>query len=184
MAFLRLSRPGAGAEGRLQAEPCGHAMDACGLGNMGAVASSPEPVAKACGSGSVKASRLGGGGRARPALKAPDGVRPNIPDLVVANTMPILYTSWPGPSMASQVNLVWQPRHVKAARARRTPNYGDGDQSRPILTNLDMELDNWPGRTYYDGTMNANVTIQTGSFFSARLGRGGLVFALLVVAVL
>jgi hypothetical protein len=31
--------------------------------------------------------------------------------------------------------------------------------------------------------MNANI-IQTGSSFSARLGRGGLVFALLVVAVL
>jgi len=68
------------------------AMDACGLGNMGAVASSPEPVARACGSGSVKASRLGGGESLR-------SVRANIPDLVAALTMAILYACRPGKSM-------------------------------------------------------------------------------------
>jgi len=52
-------------------------------------------------------------------------------------------------------------------------------------TYLNPALDNLPPWPYYEGTMNASILqIQTGSFFSARLGRGGLVFALLVVAVL
>jgi hypothetical protein len=53
-------------------------------------------------------------------------------------------------------------------------------QSSAILIPTLDNLSPWP---YYDGVMNANM-IQTGSSFSARLGRGGLVFALLVVAVL
>jgi hypothetical protein len=72
---------------------------------------------------------LGGGGSPKP-------VRADIPDLVAANIMAILYTSQPGPSMACQVNLVRQPRRVKAARARRTPNYGDGAELGKMVRNL------------------------------------------------
>jgi hypothetical protein len=58
-----------------------------------------------------------------------------------------------------------------------------GRQHIAIPTYRNLALDNSPSRPYYDGVMNANI-IQTGSSFSAWLGRGGLVFALLVVAVL
>jgi hypothetical protein len=53
----------------LQAKPCRHGRHPCGLGNM-------------------KAPWMGTDEGPRP-------VRPDIPDLVEANTMPILYTSRP-----------------------------------------------------------------------------------------
>ena len=99
-----------------------HARHLCGLGNMGAVASSPpaplgEPVAGAYGSGSVKASRLGGGGGSRP-------VRADIPDLVTASIMVILYASRPGrtSSCSSPTTTAMRTPAAMATRssARRT----------------------------------------------------------------
>jgi len=158
MALPRLSRPGAGAEGRLQVEPCRHACHACGLGN-------------------VKASWLGGGGS--PPVRGPKGrpVRADIPELVATLTMLVLYASRPGSSRACKAKAeggrqkaegerrkakggrqkaevgslsrctsgdsiraaipssrrrgnVVAPRRVKAARARRTPNDGNNIERR------------------------------------------------------
>ena len=79
MVFHRLSRLAGEAKGRLQAEPCRHACHACGPGNM-------------------NATWLGVDG-SRP-IRGPKGrpVRPSIPDLVAAMTMPIRYACWLGKS--------------------------------------------------------------------------------------
>jgi len=61
---------------------------------------------------------LGGGGRARPALGAPLGVRLNIPDLVAANTMAILYASRPEESRKRR-NLEHGTRNKEKQEAER-----------------------------------------------------------------
>jgi hypothetical protein len=110
---------GRGAEVRLQAEPCHHARHPCGLGNM----NSP---------------RLGGDGRLGRA-------RPDIPDLVAACTMLILYASQPGPSTQSQAQA--RPSHatIRAGIPSRHPKPSRAGGGRDGIRNLPSECPDYPG---------------------------------------